>query len=132
VVGEDEKEQRKRMVLNYGHTIGHGLETATGYDRLLHGEAISIGMMGAAMLSERLGLIQHDVVLRQKELLERFGLPTSCSDVSLDAILNAMSLDKKVKEKSIQWVLLDGIGKTTFRDDVPQKEVQSVIKKLIA
>jgi 3-dehydroquinate synthase len=131
VVGEDEKEQRKRMVLNYGHTIGHGLETATGYDRLLHGEAVSIGMMGAAMLSEQLGLIQHDVVLRQKELLERFGLPTSCSDVSLDSILNAMSLDKKVKEKNIQWVLLDGIGKTTFRDDVPQKDVLNVIKKLV-
>jgi len=132
VVGEDEKEQRKRMVLNYGHTIGHGLETATGYDRLLHGEAISVGMMGAAMLSERLGLIQHDVVLRQKALLERFGLPTSCSDVSLDSILNAMSLDKKVKEKNIQWVLLENIGKATFRNDVPQKDVLSVIKKLIA
>ncbi len=131
VVGEDDKEQRKRMVLNYGHTIGHGLETATGYGRLLHGEAVSIGMTGAAMLSERLGLIQPDVVLRQNELLERFGLPTSCSDVSLDAILNAMSLDKKVREKAIQWVLLEGIGKTVFRDDVPQKEVQSVIKKLI-
>ena len=131
VVGEDEKEQRKRMVLNYGHTIGHGLETATGYDRLLHGEAVSIGMIGAAMLSERLGLIQHDIEVRQKALLERFGLPTSCSDVSLDSILTAMSLDKKVKEKSIQWVLLDGIGKTTFRDDVPQKDVLSIIKKLI-
>ena len=131
VVGEDEKEQRKRMVLNYGHTIGHGLETAAGYGRLLHGEAVAIGMTGTAMLSERLGLIPNDVVLRQKELLERFGLPTTCSDVSLDAILNAMSLDKKVKEKSIQWVLLESIGKTTFRDDVPQKEVQSVIKKLV-
>ena len=131
VVGEDEKEQRKRMVLNYGHTIGHGLETATGYGRLLHGEAVAIGMTGAAMLSERLRLIQSDVVLRQKELLERFGLPTACSDVSLDSILKAMALDKKVKEQAIQWVLLEGIGKTTFRDDVPQKEVQSVIKKLI-
>ena len=131
VVGEDEKEQRKRMVLNYGHTIGHGLETATGYDRLLHGEAVSIGMMGAAMLSEHLGLIPHKIVVRQKELLERFGLPTVCSDVSLDSILKAMALDKKVKEQAIQWVLLDGIGKTTFRDDVPQKDALSVIKKLI-
>ena len=131
VVSEDEKEQRKRMVLNYGHTIGHGLETATGYDRLLHGEAVSIGMMGAAMLSERLGLIPHEVATRQKKLLERFGLPTVCSDVSLDSILKAMALDKKVKEQAIQWVLLEGIGKTTFRDDVPQKDVLSVIKKLI-
>jgi 3-dehydroquinate synthase len=131
VVSEDEKEQRKRMALNYGHTIGHGLETATGYDRLLHGEAVSIGMMGAAMLSERLELIPHEVVIRQKKLLERFGLLTVCSDVSLDSILNAMSLDKKVKERSIQWVLLEGIGKTVFRDDVPQKDVLGVIKKLI-
>jgi shikimate kinase/3-dehydroquinate synthase len=131
VVGEDEKEQRKRMMLNYGHTIGHGLEAATGYDRLLHGEAVSVGMMGAAMLSERLGLIKRDVVRRQKKLLERFGLPTSCSDVSLDAVVSATALDKKVKEKSIQWVLLEGFGKTTFRDDVPQKYVLSVIKELV-
>ncbi|MFA5367388.1 MAG: 3-dehydroquinate synthase [Dehalococcoidia bacterium] len=131
VVSEDEKEQRKRMVLNYGHTIGHGLEAATGYGRLLHGEAVSVGMMGAAMLSERLGLIPHKVVTRQEKVLKRFGLPATCSDVSLDAIIKAMALDKKVKEKSIQWVLLEGIGRTTFRDDVPQKEVQSVIKHLI-
>jgi len=131
VVGEDEKEQRKRMVLNYGHTIGHGLETATGYDRLLHGEAVAIGMMGAAMLSEKLGLITHKNVVRQKKLLERFGLPTSCSDVKLDAILKAMALDKKVKEKAIQWVLLEGIGKTTFRDDVPDRDIVNVLRELI-
>jgi shikimate kinase/3-dehydroquinate synthase len=131
VVGEDEKEQRKRMVLNYGHTIGHGLETATGYDRLLHGEAVSIGMMGAAMISERLGLIKRDVVLRQKELLKRFGLPTSCSYVNLDSILKAMALDKKVKEKNIQWVLLEGIGKTTFRDNVSNNDIVKVIKELV-
>jgi len=131
IVSEDEKEQRKRMVLNYGHTIGHGLETATGYDRLLHGEAVAVGMTGAAMLSEKLGLIPHKVVVRQEKLLERFGLPTSCADVSLDSILKAMALDKKVKEKAIQWVLLQSIGKTVFRDDVQQKDVLEVIKKCI-
>lgn len=131
VVGEDEKEQRKRMVLNYGHTIGHGLETATGYGRLLHGEAVSVGMMGAAMLSEKLGLIPRKVVTRQEKLLKRFGLPTSLSDVNRSSILKAMALDKKVKEKAIQWVLLEDIGKTIFRDDVAQKDVQSVIKELV-
>ena len=131
VVGEDEKEQRKRMVLNYGHTIGHGLEAATGYGRLLHGEAVSVGMTGAAMLSQRLGMIKRDVVLRQKKILERFGLPVVCSDVKLAPVLKAMALDKKVKEKKIQWVLLEGIGKTTFRDDVPDRDIVKVIKELI-
>ena len=88
-------------------------------------------MMGAAILSEKLGIIPHSVVTRQQKILKRFGLPTSCSDVDLDAIIKAMALDKKVKEKAIQWVLLQDIGKTIFRDDVTQKDVADVIKKII-
>ncbi|MEA1958379.1 MAG: 3-dehydroquinate synthase [Chloroflexota bacterium] len=131
VVGEDEREQRKRMVLNYGHTIAHGLEAATGYDRLLHGEAVAVGMMGAAFISERLGLIPRDVVLRQRNVLERFGLPTTCSDIDLQAVLEAIALDKKVRERAVQWVLPEGIGRTTFRNDVPQEDALGVIKELV-
>ena len=131
VVGEDEKEQERRMILNYGHTIAHGLEAATGYERLLHGEAVAIGMMGAAMLSERLGLISHDIVARQAQLLEGFGLPTYCSDVDRDEVVQAMALDKKVRERAIKWVLLEGIGQTAIRDDVPQEYVVGVLNELL-
>lgn len=132
VVGEDERERERRMILNYGHTIAHGLETATGYERFLHGEAVAIGMMGSAMLSQRLGLISSDIVSRQKKLLERFGLPTSCSGVDKDKVLAAMELDKKVRERAVRWVLLEDIGRTVFRHDVPMQDVVSVLEELVA
>ena len=78
VVSEDEKERGKRIILNYGHTIAHGLEAASQYGRFLHGEAVAIGMMGAAKLSQRLGLLSVEVVQRQQALLQKFGLPTRC------------------------------------------------------
>ncbi|MCK4362126.1 MAG: 3-dehydroquinate synthase [Dehalococcoidia bacterium] len=131
VVGEDEKERGRRMILNYGHTIAHGLEAATEYERFLHGEAVAIGMTGAAMLSERLGLISHDIVARHGRLIERFGLSTTCSGVDRDAVLKAMALDKKVRERAVRWVLLEGIGQTTFRDDVSREDVVGVLKDLV-
>ena len=132
VVGEDEKERGRRMILNYGHTIAHGLEAATEYERFLHGEALAIGMTGAAMLSERLGLISKDVVAQQRGLLQRFSLPTYCAGVELAGVLKAMELDKKVRESAVRWVLLEGIGKTVFRDDVSREDVVGVLQELMA
>ncbi len=130
VVSEDERESGKRMILNYGHTIGHGLEAAMGYEHFLHGEAVAIGMMGAALLSERLDLISQDVVARQKALLQRFGLPTACPGVDAASVTTAMELDKKVREKAVRWVLLEGVGQPVFRDNVPQEQVLGVIEEL--
>ena len=132
VVSEDEKERERRMILNYGHTIAHGIEAATDYERFLHGEAVAIGMAGAAMLSQRLGLIPRDVVTRQNSLLKGFGLPTSCSGIDHKRTLKAMALDKKVRERAVQWVLLEDIGKTTFRNDVAAEDVEGVLKKLLS
>ncbi len=94
VVSEDERERTgRRTILNFGHTMGHGLEAAAGYDGFLHGEAVAIGMMGAARLSERLGLLTSAAVDRQKALLQAFGLPTSLGDfVSSSGALSASSL----------------------------------------
>ena len=131
VVSEDEKERQRRMVLNYGHTIAHGLEAATDYQRFLHGEAVAIGMAGAARLSQRLGLISSDVVERQDRLLQGFGLPTSCSGVDRDGVLKAMTLDKKIRQREIRWVLLEAIGRSVFRSDVPQRDVAEVLKELV-
>lgn len=130
VVSEDERERSKRTILNYGHTIAHGLEAATRYRSFLHGEAVAIGMMGAAKLSQRLGLLTLDVVQQQQFLLQRFGLPITFSQVDLAQVLRAMELDKKTRGKEIRWVLLEDIGRVTIRSDVPQEAVIAVLQEL--
>jgi 3-dehydroquinate synthase len=145
VVSQDEKEREgKRTILNYGHTIAHGLEAATQYKRFLHGEAVAIGMVGAAKLSQRLGLSPSAAVERQQALLQKFGLPTSFQaealnvvkgkrsnlKLSLAGITRAMELDKKVRGKAIRWVLLQDIGKVVIRSDVPQEDVLAVLQEL--
>lgn len=132
VVSEDPHEQARRIILNYGHTIGHAIEAATGYGNFLHGEAVAIGIVGAAMISHRMGLIPAEAVRRQRALLQRLGLPTSCPGVEAAAILEAMTLDKKVRGKAIRWVLLEDIGRAVVRDDVPQELAEAVVAELIA
>lgn len=131
IVSEDEKERGVRVILNYGHTIAHGLEAATNYERFLHGEAVAIGMMGAAMISRQVGLLFQGVVDRQQALLKRFDLPTDCSDIDVEGVLRAMELDKKVVGKKVRWVLLSDIGRTVVRDDIHREEAAGVIKKLL-
>lgn len=131
VVSEDEKERGLRTILNYGHTIAHGLEAATGYERLLHGEAVAIGMMGAAIISQRLGLLPETVVERQRALLQIFGLPTTCPGADMASILQAMELDKKVQRKAVRWVLLKGVGEAVVGENVPREIVTSVIAELL-
>jgi len=131
VVSEDEKETGIRTILNYGHTVAHGLEAATGYGRFLHGEAVAIGMMAAAKLSHRVGLLSQEAVERQQTILRKFGLPIDCSRVALNDVLAAMELDKKVRGKAIRWVLLKDIGRAVIRSDVPDKDVLTVLREVI-
>jgi 3-dehydroquinate synthase len=131
VVSQDEKEKEgKRTILNYGHTIAHGLEAATQYKRFLHGEAVAIGMVGAAKLSQHLCLLSSDAVERQQSLLQKFRLPTDFTGLDLIGITKAMEVDKKVKEKAIRWVLLQDIGEAVIRNDVPQQDVLAVLQEL--
>jgi shikimate kinase/3-dehydroquinate synthase len=132
IVSEDEREQGRRILLNYGHTIAHGLEAATGYGEFLHGEAVSVGMAGAAMLSHDLGLVSSEVVEQHRGILGAFGLPMSCSDVRVKDVLKAVELDKKVKGKSVRWVLLRGIGQPVIRQDVPRQSVVKVLEELLS
>jgi shikimate kinase/3-dehydroquinate synthase len=132
IVGQDEKERRgTRTILNYGHTIGHALEASTGYKRLLHGEAVAIGMTGAAKLSQRLGLLSSVAVERQQSLLQKLGLPTGFSGAGLAEITSAMELDKKTREKTIRWVLLEDVGKAVIRSDVPRNDVVGILRDII-
>ena len=132
IVSQDERETLGiRILLNYGHTIGHAIEAATGYGSFLHGEAVSIGMMGAARIGEGMGMMTADEVERQRALLESYGLPLTCGEMDMEAVSNAMLSDKKVAGRAIRWVLLDGIGNATTRNDVPPELVNKTLQSLI-
>jgi shikimate kinase/3-dehydroquinate synthase len=133
VVSEDEREETgRRTILNYGHTIGHGLETAAEYAGMLHGEAVAVGMAGAARIACRLGLLPPETAERQDALIARFGLPLRASGVDAAKVLAAIALDKKIKGGDIRWVLLEGIGRPVIRQDVPPALVEEVVSELLS
>jgi 3-dehydroquinate synthase len=129
VVGLDETESGVRAILNFGHTIGHAIESSSGYGKYLHGEAISIGQVAAAKLSHRiLGLPAHDAE-RIENLFVQAGLPVKVklSIAHLKKLLAAMRLDKKVLHGEINFVLARKIGKVAWGQKVPLSLVQSVL-----
>ena len=131
IVSQDERETLGiRVLLNYGHTIGHAIEAATGFGKFLHGEAVSVGMMGAAYIGQAMGMTSADEVDRQRAVLEGYGLPRSFAGLEVGAVLDAMRSDKKTAGKTIRWVLLDGIGKAVTRDDVPAEVVKETLERL--
>lgn len=132
VVSEDEREGGLRAILNYGHTVGHAIEAATGYERVLHGEAISVGMMAAAGIGERMGITPPAIRERQARLLSLYGLPQRLPGVHLDAVLGATRLDKKVSGGRIRWVLLEDAGRPVLRDDVPDGVVRDVVAGVLS
>ena len=132
VVSQDERETLDiRILLNYGHTIGHALEASTGYGRFLHGEGVSIGMTGAAHIAGEMGMISEGLIKRQRLLLERFNLPIRADGVSADDVLQAMSRDKKTVGGSNRFVLLEGVGKAAVRSDVPRELVETTVRELV-
>jgi len=132
IVSEDERETTGlRAVLNYGHTLAHAIESTTGYSRFRHGEADGIGMMAAAGISVRMGLLEQAVVERQRMVLERFKLPTRAEGLDRERIREAIALDKKVQGKAVRWVLLEGIGRPVVRDDVPPDVVEAALDEVL-
>jgi 3-dehydroquinate synthase len=126
VVGQDETESGLRAILNYGHTIGHGLEAISSYGKYLHGEAISIGQVAASHLSARhLGMPERDVQ-RVRLLFGRAGLPVSVKlgATQRKALFAAMRLDKKVSGGEIKFVLARSVGKVEFGCAVPDADVE--------
>jgi 3-dehydroquinate synthase len=130
VVERDEQESDLRAVLNYGHTIGHALEAATGYRRWAHGEAVAIGIAGAARLAHRLGVAALETRDRQERLLDAFGLPVRVRDVDHTAVLAAIGHDKKAREGRVPFVLAPRIGEFRLVHDVPRDVVHSVLSDL--
>jgi len=133
IVAGDEREEAGRIVLNYGHTIGHGIEAAAGYRGLTHGEAVAVGMTLEAAIAVRLGVADAAVLERQTALLRRAGLPTRLSELRLRrppqaaAVAQAMTHDKKARSGRLRFVLPAAIGQTVVRDDVPARLLEEVL-----
>jgi 3-dehydroquinate synthase len=124
VVEQDEREETGlRSILNYGHTFCHAFEAATGYEQLLHGEGVAIGMMCAARLAERLGRVDDAFVERQQKLLEAFGMALDVPDVDRDELIELMFRDKKVERGKLRFVLPSRMGHVELVRDVANEEV---------
>jgi 3-dehydroquinate synthase len=132
VVSQDETESGLRAILNFGHTIGHGLEAISGYGRFLHGEAISLGQIAAANISQELLGLSPGETERIQSLFGQSALPTHIrlNHAQTKSLLAAMRLDKKTSDGEIKFVLARAIGKVEFGHKVPQATIEGALQRL--
>jgi 3-dehydroquinate synthase len=128
VAGDERDSGQYRVFLNYGHTLGHALQAATDY-KVLHGDAVSIGMAVEAGLSVRLGLADPAVEARQNTLLTRFGLPTRLPAVSRDLLLELIRSDKKVVDDEPRWILPVAVGRAVISSNVNESDLIAVLEE---
>ncbi len=128
VVSRDERESGLRAILNYGHTIGHAIETATGYKRFLHGEAVAMGMCAEARLSQLLGFVGGDHVERICGLVRSYGLPADMpGDIQGDVLMESMSLDKKAVSGQLRFILPEKIGAVRIHKGAPEDAIRKTL-----
>jgi 3-dehydroquinate synthase len=131
VVGQDEREGGLRAILNFGHTFGHAIEAGLGYGAWLHGEAVGCGMVMAAELSARLGLVPAAFAERLRRLVQRAGLPVRGPDLGVERYLDLMRVDKKAQGGEIRFVLVDAPGHAVVRA-APDACVREVLATCVA
>lgn len=128
VVAKDEREGGIRAILNLGHTFGHAIETAMGYGKWLHGEAVATGMVMAADMSQRLGWLEEAEVERIEALLLRAGLPIKApASVTEENFLSLMAVDKKVLDGQLRLVLMTATGEAVVTSDFPLETLKATI-----
>ncbi len=132
IVGQDERERSLRAILNFGHTFGHALEAATHYQALLHGEAVALGMIMAADLSHRLGLIDLGASEQVREAVGAARLPTQAPRIGVGQALDLMRMDKKVVSGTIRLVLLEKIGRAVVLGDYGQDALIATLEEHVA
>ncbi|MBU1027364.1 MAG: 3-dehydroquinate synthase [Candidatus Margulisbacteria bacterium] len=132
VVAKDETESGIRMILNYGHTVGHAIETLTKYKSYNHGEAVAIGMAVAAGIANMMRMISQDTVDRIVELISQLGLPTEPVGLPAKKIVDALQIDKKVRGGKVLFVLPERIGKVEIKETVTPRTVERVLKEMKA
>ena len=132
IVSVDPLEKNIRKLLNFGHTIGHALESSSKYNMLLHGEAVAIGMMAASRISNSLNFLSDDDLLRIEKVLLKYGLPIEISNFQVSDILELMMYDKKIVDGQLQFILLNEIGQAFIESKVDDKVVRSAIAGIIS
>jgi 3-dehydroquinate synthase len=130
VVERDERESDLRMVLKYGHTIGHAIEAATGYGQMTHGEAVALGIAAEAALAVNLRLAAPATRARQERLLRHLGLPTRSATIDTPAVLEAMAHDKKGRDGRVPFVLAPEIGTFKIVTDVRPDDVRAALAEI--
>jgi 3-dehydroquinate synthase len=130
VVAADEREGGLRAILNYGHTLGHVVETLTGYGTYLHGEAVGLGMLAAGRLATALGLWSAEEEQRQRSLIAAAGLPVEFPSLDPEAVLACLQGDKKVRDGRVRFVLPTAIGQVVIRDDVGAAVIREALAAL--
>lgn len=126
IVEKDETDLGLRSLLNYGHTIGHAIESVTDFG-VEHGRAVAIGMVAAAKISNKMGMLAEGDLTRLESLLKQAGLPTEMPDIKVDRAMRAMQHDKKVRRDRIRFALLKSIGSACVTDEVDPALVEQVL-----
>ncbi len=128
VVSKDEREAGLRAILNFGHTVGHAVETLTGYKKFLHGEAIAIGMCAAAEIAVKMGIFSEKEAGHIKELVEMYNLPSGIPEELGDSdMINAMEIDKKAKAGKLMFILPEAMGRVRIEEDVEKEMIKEVL-----
>ena len=130
VVEEDPTEQGIRAILNFGHTAGHAIEKMSDFS-LFHGQCVAIGMVAAALLSQKRGYLSEEEVRRIRELIADYDLPVSASGMSVEEVLMATKSDKKMSGGHIRFILLKEIGKAVIDEQVTDEELREVIGEVV-
>ena len=132
IVGRDEREEKGlRTILNFGHTVGHAIETAAKFESYNHGEAIAIGMLMAGEMSVSLGLIDKTTFGRIEKVVSKIGLPVEIKKVKFESIINVHYADKKFIGKRNRFVLIAGIGKARIVENIPLATIKEALKNRI-
>jgi 3-dehydroquinate synthase len=126
IVEKDEKDLGLRAILNYGHTVGHAIESASDF-KVEHGKAVAIGMLAAAKISNRMGILDKNELLRLKSLIERAGLPTKIPNLKVKEIIQTIKHDKKILRGKIRFVLPKLIGRVFITDEVSLSLVEQIL-----
>lgn len=131
VVTKDEKEAGLRAILNYGHTIGHGIESLTNYRKFNHGEAVGLGMVAVGQLAVDLGFWSQEECDRQFSLVQKAHLPIHIpADLDLNLLIDSLQTDKKVQAGQVRFIVPTAIGAVTITDQIPTPAIVHVLKQM--
>ena len=129
MVSVDFKESKQREILNYGHTLGHAIEKLENY-KLRHGEAVAIGLVFAAELSNVTGHLTDEIVNQHRNLLAKFDLPTTYKKDALPALLELMASDKKSRGAALRFIGISDIGKPVWLENVTNDEIMTAYERI--